>query len=166
MNWFDIFEYRNEKLYWKITPGQRARAGSEVECSPSHEYMQVQYKGKRQGIHRIVWEMACGPIPDGYYVDHVNGDRSDNRVDNLRLATKAENNWNASKRKDNTSGLKGVYWKRQIQKWGACICVFGKQKHLGFFLTAEDAYQTRVEAERFYFGEFAPSEKRKLAATR
>ena len=78
-------------------------------------------------VHRTVWEQYNGPIPAGYEVDHINRDRSNNHIGNLRLASKSDNRCNVGLRADNTSGIKGVYprvihgkqyWYAQIQKQG------------------------------------------------
>lgn len=160
--WFEIFRYREGKLFWKISPMSRVKIGDEAGWLDDKGYLIVQWKGKNYKVHRIIYEMAYGAIPDSYQVDHVNGIRTDNRVDNLRLATNAQNQWNACKRKTNTSGLKGVSWHKQKQKWESYIQIFGKKKPLGLFTTKEEAYAARLEAEKFYHGEFVPSEDRKL----
>jgi hypothetical protein len=77
--------------------------------------------------------------PAGLEVDHINGDKLDNRRANLRLATIGQNRQNAARRKDNTSGVKGVSWKRGENKWRARIVVDGKERHLGLFDRLEDA---------------------------
>ena len=61
----------------------------------------------------VVWERANGPIPDGMWIDHINGDPTDNRLENLRLATASQNNMNMRRRKDNKSGVKGLYWRNR-----------------------------------------------------
>ena len=161
-NWYEIFRYCNGKLYWKISPKTRAKMGDEAGTFNHYGYLQVQWKRKKYQVHRIIYEMAYRKIPDLYQVDHVNGNRADNRVDNLRLATSSQNRWNSCKPKDNTSGLKGICWHKKSQKWQAYIKIFDKLKHLGLFATKEEAYAARIAAEKKYHGEFVPSEDRKL----
>lgn len=162
MNWHEIFRYREGKLFWKISPRPQTKIGDAAGCLDNRGYLVVGWKGKSYRVHRIVYEMAHGTISDSHQVDHVNGLKTDSRVDNLRLATQSQNNWNSCKPKNNTSGLKGVCWNKHAQKWAAQIKIFGKKKFLGYFATKEDAYQARLEAEKFYHGEFVPSEDRKL----
>ena len=161
-NWYEIFRYRDGKLYWKIRSSHRTKIGDEAGSLNGCGYLRVQWKGKSYLVHRIIYEMAYGSIPDSYDIDHVNGIKTDNLVDNLRLATSSQNMWNSCKPKTNTSGLKGVHWHKRDQKWQAEIQIFGKKKHLGYFSTKEDAYAARLEAEKIYHGEFVPSEDRKL----
>lgn len=66
--------------------------------------------GQYSYVHRVVWESAYGPIPDGMWIDHINGDPTDNRLENLRLATVSQNNMNMRRRKDNKAGVKGLCW--------------------------------------------------------
>ena len=87
-------------------------------------------------------------------IDHVNGDPSDNRLCNLREATKSQNMMNIGKIKSNTSGVRGVGWSKASQKWRAYIRVNKKDIHLGLFESIEDAKKARVEAAIKYHGEF------------
>jgi len=161
-NWHELFRYCDGKLYWKSNANRRARIGDKAGSSNSDGYLRIELKGKKYMVHRIIYEMAYGSIPDLYQIDHVNGNRTDNRLDNLRLATLSQNKWNSSKRKDNTSGFKGVSWDKHKQKWRAQINIFNKRKCSGYFSTKEEAYAARLAAEKIYHGEFVPSEDRKL----
>lgn len=72
-------------------------------------YIRTKERGRWEYEHTVVWEKANGPIPEGYEIDHINRDRADNRLENLRLVTRSENNWNQTTRKDNFCGVKGVH---------------------------------------------------------
>lgn len=96
--------------------------------------------------HRVIWAMHYGEWPTGD-VDHINGNRKDNRIANLRAATKGENARNAAKRRDNTSGICGVCWHRHSGKWIARIKADGKSVFLGRFANLEDAVRARKMAE-------------------
>lgn len=100
-------------------------------------------------LHRLLMN-----APEDMFVDHINGDRLDNRLCNLRLCTKSENGRNSVKPKSNTSGLKGVSWHRKSKKWVAQIMINQKQIYLGLHKTKEDAHAAYVEASRKYHGEF------------
>ena len=88
--------------------------------------------------------------------DHIDRNELNNRKYNLRPCTQKENCRNSSKRKDNTSGITGVYWRKDREKWVANIICDNKYYGLGCFLSKEDAIKARLQAEVKYFGEFAP----------
>jgi hypothetical protein len=99
-------------------------------------------------MHRLIF-------PGSEQVDHVNGNGLDNRNANLRGATAAENNHNACKRLDNTSGFKGVYWNTRDRRWRARIEVSGRKIHLGCHDDLEEAARAYDAAARERFGAFA-----------
>lgn len=93
--------------------------------------------------------------PEGMFVDHINGDATDCRRENMRLANRAENGWNRGPNANNASGYKGVFWNSKLQKWHAAIKVNGKNRSLGQFASAEEAAKVYDAAAREHFGEFA-----------
>lgn len=121
-------------------------------------YIVISIYGKLYQAHRVAWLLMNGPIPHGMHIDHINGDRSDNRIANLRLATIQQNNHNRRISVRNTTGLKGVQYrdeKHRNKKWKSTICVSGRIVHLGWFATSEEAHSAYVEAAKRYYGEFA-----------
>jgi len=109
-------------------------------------------------MHRVVWELANGPIPAGFEIDHINhGELGglDNRRSNLRLTTKSLNQANSRKGRNNTSGFKGVWWQRQACKWRVDILVNRKKIHIGYFDDKREAALAYDAAARTHFGEFA-----------
>ncbi len=94
-------------------------------------------------------------FPEGLFVDHINHNTLDNRRENLRIATRKENNRNSKKKAYNKSGYKGVSWNSNTGKWRAQINVDGKVIHLGLFLDPAEAHEAYKAAAILYFGDFA-----------
>lgn len=105
--------------------------------------------------HRLVWIYHYGLIPDGMYVDHINQNRTDDRIENLRLATHGQNLRNIS-RKANRLGVTGVSKDKSIRRYQARIALDGERINLGMFDTAEEAHQAYVEASIRLHGDFSP----------
>lgn len=106
-----------------------------------------------QLLHREI--MNC---PKGMEVDHINGNRLDNRKENLRVCSRIENQRNKKLYKNNTTGAKGIYMhknKNRNKRWQAYIKVNNKKKSLGYFLTREEAAAAYDKAALLYFKEFA-----------
>ena len=102
-------------------------------------------------LHRYIME-----YPENMVVDHINGNKLDNRKSNLRICTDQQNKMNHKTYSNNSAGYPGVSWHKKSGKWRARIQVQGKDIHLGFFDVLEDAIHVRHQAEIDYFGEFAP----------
>ena len=102
-------------------------------------------------MHRLILD-----APSNLQVDHINGDRLDNRKCNLRLATNQQNSFNKGVYKHNKSGVTGVSWQSRDKRWKASIKVNQKLIHLGNFSNKLDAIKARKEAEKCYFGDFRP----------
>lgn len=100
-------------------------------------------------LHRFI--INC---PKDMVVDHINGNRLDNRKENLRICTNQENRFNNKKYETNNSGCTGVSWYKKANKWRARIQVKNKEIHLGLFEKLDDAIKARKEAEIKYFGEY------------
>jgi hypothetical protein len=105
--------------------------------------------GVNYHAHRVAWAIHYGWWPKDQ-LDHINGDRTDNRIDNLREVDGAENHKNQKLSKNNTSGHSGVYWNKPSRKWVAQIQAEGSRIHLGVFGLLEDAIEARIAAELRY----------------
>ncbi len=107
-------------------------------------------------MHRIILERILGrPIVKGECVDHIDGLSLNNRRSNLRVASKSQNASNRGAQSNNTSGVKGVHWRPDHNKWQACITIHKKFKHLGYFVDINDAARCYNEHAKMLFGEFA-----------
>lgn len=132
------------------------RIGSVAGTIESHGYRHVLIDGKTHKAHRIIWLMVYGEWVEypGFEIDHINGDRADNRLCNLRKVTKSANQRNASQRVNNTSGVHGVNWKPKYNstpgdgRWVARIWDGPRHVYLGSFNTLHEAAIARQAAER------------------
>ena len=115
----------------------------------------VRYSSRKDGLCGKRLSRVIMGEPDGKMIDHINVNPLDNRRGNLRTCTNQQNQCNKNKTKSNTSGFKGVYFKKQNQKFVARIGLNGKKKHLGYFATAEAAHEEYKKAAVKYHGEFA-----------
>lgn len=118
----------------------------------------VEPSGKRklQLMHRLILSRILErDLTSKEEVDHVDGNPLNNRRSNLRLANRVQNAANQPKRRNNSSGFKGVSYHRKANKWVARIQIYGKDKYLGLFATAELAHDAYCKAAKEAFGEFA-----------
>lgn len=158
-NWNEIFVYDSESgvLRWKISPSRRVHCGDIAGSRTGKGYLQFTFKGIKYRVHRIIYEMVHGKIPQEREIDHRNGVRSDNRIGNLRPATHPENAANSSLSRRNTSGYKGVFWCKEAGKWEVRMTVLTRRFHFGYFVNKADAIAARLAAEKLHHGEFARS---------
>jgi hypothetical protein len=117
-------------------------------------YFRICINGKRYLAHRLAWLYVYGAMPVKE-LDHKDGDRSNNKISNLRESTSSQNGHNVTKRKTNTSGYKGVVWYPVTRKWGASIWYENKKYSLGYFYKIEDAAKAYNDASVKLAGEFA-----------
>jgi hypothetical protein len=106
-------------------------------------------------VHVLVWLLCKGAIPVGFEIDHADRDDSNNRVENLRLATGSENQRNRGAQRNNTTGFKGVSFDRRTKRYSASIAVHGRQIWLGRFDSKQAAARAYQDAARLHHGEFA-----------
>jgi hypothetical protein len=136
-------------LTWKPRDGNACfnskLAGKPAFAQPSDGYLIGRLGGKNYKSHRVAWAIFHGTWPDGQ-IDHINGDRSDNRIANLRCVANAVNSKNQKKRSTNKSGEPCVNWFARDQKWWVKITADGHQKHIGYFDTIRDAVSARNAA--------------------
>lgn len=138
-------------LRWIRSNSNVRTAGSVAGYKSSAGYWYVTFQRKQIKAHRLVYFLTHGVWPPSHMIiDHRNRVRGDNRPDNLRLATKAQNCQNTKRRSDNTSGYKGVNFHRQYGWWQVTI----QGRYLGVFKTIEEAVEVRRAAEAAVFGEF------------
>jgi hypothetical protein len=139
---------------WNQRMSNYCHAGRVAGHVNPHGYRAIAIDRCMYLAHRLAWFYVRGewPIRD---IDHINSDKLDNRICNLRIATESQNGGNSRLSKRNTSGFKGVYWNNDMQKWHAQIHVKRRRIHLGLFHTPQEAGDSYKKAALRYFGEFA-----------
>lgn len=151
-----ILNYNPETgvFIWKIKPAQNIKVGQQAGCLNKNGYIQISILNKRYYAHRLAWLYTYGSFPTEH-IDHVNGVRNDNRIKNIRVANRFENAQNSTKKKNNSSGYKGVNWDTARNKWRAKIMINGKSTHIGIFDKPEDAAKAYDVAAQQAHGSFA-----------
>lgn len=150
----ELFSYDPEtgNLHWRERPSMKVMAG-DAAGNRLGEYLQITIDTRRYMAHRLVWLHVTGRWPKEQ-IDHINGKKSDNRFENLREATAAENTRNRKPHKGKRFGLKGISQHGE-NSFRAMIWVNGKNRHLGSFPTKEEAAEAYRRAARKHFGGFA-----------
>lgn len=134
--------------------GGRRVEGKIAGSRNSSGYILIHLNGAKYRAHRLAWLYIHHTWP-GKMLDHINGNKSDNRISNLRLATRSQNFCNRGKNSNNTSGYKGVSWNKRDKNWTVHICVNRKQRHGGSFKVKEDAVLAYNKLAVRYHGAFA-----------
>lgn len=149
-----LFDYcpTNGTLIWRVNRrGRFARQG--VVAGNAGRYVRIAVDCKQYSAHSLIWLWHYGTYPNE--LDHINQNKHDNRIENLRLCSRSQNTGNVGLRSTNTTGFRGVWFAKHANKWRASIKVNGVSKHLGYFNTPELAAFAYDQAARIHFGEFA-----------
>jgi hypothetical protein len=139
MKWADLFFYKDGTLYRNKHINARYPFGEKVGHTNTEGYILVWVGKKRFRAHRIIYEMHFGDIPDGFEVDHIDRNRSHNRIENLRLVNRSFNNLNISTRKDNKTGFTGVSFNKRRNKYIAQIRYNNMITTIGQYDSPEEA---------------------------
>lgn len=132
--------YKDGELWWKTKFTNACKIDKPIGSDKGNGYLVFRVGGKVYRVHRAIWCYHYGEWPT-VDVDHINGNRSDNRIENLRLATRTQNNYNRSSTPGSSSKYKGVY-KRRGNKWVAEIWKNKKKYYLGSFDCEVEAAKT------------------------
>ena len=149
----ELFAYKDNQLFWRSKRNPMIDLSKPAGTLNTKGYLRIGINGKIYYAHRFVFLMHHGYLPE--QIDHIDGNRANNAIENLRPATNSQNQQNRAKQKTNTSGYKGVHWRKDAGKWQAQIAINGKRKHLGYFDTAEQAHEAYCKTAIELHGEFA-----------
>ena len=147
---YNLFDYKNGQLFWKIKPSYRIHKNT-IAGTWNNGYCFVSINKKKYLVHRFIFMMHNGYLPN--FIDHIDGNPSNNLIDNLRPATKSENACNRKLSIINKSGIKNVNWKKN--KWCVQIQINKQKKHIGYFKDLDLAELVASEARDKYHGQFA-----------
>jgi hypothetical protein len=150
----DMFEDGKRSTGWRCKNWNSYFSGRYAGTICQEGYLRITLYRRVYLAHRLAWLIMTGEWPT-HHIDHIDGDRSNNKFSNLRVATHAENLRNRGANSNNTSGHKGVYWHKRARKWAASIKSDHGYSHLGLFNDKESAANAYAEAARELHGEFA-----------
>jgi len=150
-----LFYYKDGKLYNRVSRGSAIK-DSEAGYIAEDGYRRVRVDGKYLYVHRLVWFLlTLKEVPEDLFIDHIDGNRLNNNINNLRLATALENQYNKARQSNGTSQYKGVWYDKAKDCWKASIRFKDKRHYIGQFETELDAALAYDEYAKRIQGEFA-----------
>lgn len=151
----ELFAYNAETgIFKRRVRTSNAVGAGDIAGSLSDGYLRICIDGQSYKAHRLAWYYVHGTWPSGQ-LDHINGNRSDNRIANLREATQSEQNANAGRRSDNTTGYRGVSFHKASGKYTARVMRGGKLVYASYHDAPEDAATAYRAASLAHHGKFA-----------
>jgi hypothetical protein len=148
----ELFDYKDGDLYWKIDVAKNIKAGRKAGVFDNFKYVLITINRKIYKAHHIVWIFHYGYKPK--MLDHIDGNRSNNKISNLREATNAQNQFNRKINSNSKSGVRGVTWCKKSKKWKAQCGLNGEYHYFGVFDNVLDAKKVVQEFQQRHFGEF------------
>lgn len=155
-----LLRMEGDRLYWnrrtkELHENDRGRRIFNTIYAEKEAFTNINPTGYRRGrifgknylAHRVIWAIHYGEWPK-LHIDHINGNKLDNRIENLRDVDNSENQRNHPLRKNNKSGVVGVSWDSGCLRWKSQICINGRNTYLGVFKNFEDAKECRRLAEK------------------
>jgi hypothetical protein len=151
----EFFTHVDGKLYWKkVSHASKASLiGKEAGSIHPTGYRYVTWLNKSHKVHRLIFLLEHGYLPSE--IDHINNDRLDNRLENLRPASRSENQCNRFLLSSNSSGYQGVNWHKHAKSWYVRVMKNGKSHIIGYYKDLELAGLVSQEARILYHGKFA-----------
>lgn len=154
----ELFSYSvvTGELYRKVQTAQRTKAGDVAgSVNKVDGYRRIVVDSQMYKASRLIWKLVTGEDPLDSYVDHIDGNRSNDSWHNLRLVTLRQNAWNVQAHRDSKSGVKGVVWSERHRNFRAEIMANGCKRHLGVFPTAAEAAAAYAKAAKQLHGDYA-----------
>lgn len=150
-----LFQYNKAtgNFIRKVKTAIATNVGDKSGYTNRQGYVQMRVHGKTYQAHSLAWLYVFGEIPE--LIDHIDGNRSNNAIANLRIADKSINGFNREKKSDSSSVFKGVLWSKKYGKWESKINAEGKRKHLGYFHCEQEAAHAYNKAAIELHGEYA-----------
>lgn len=150
-----LFEYNSVTGVFvrKVKTAIATKVGEVAGCLDSEGYVHIRVMGKSYRAHKLAWLYVYGDMPK--LIDHIDGNKSNNAICNLRLADKSKNGFNRKKTPVFSSIFKGVVWSKKYQKWEAKINAGGKRHYLGYFHCEHEAAHAYNKAAIELHGEYA-----------
>jgi hypothetical protein len=149
------YDCKSGVFYWAKTLSNRARKGSIAGSTCKSGYVRIAIAGEMYSAHRIAWAIHHGDTD--LEIDHVDGAKGNNKLSNLRLATRSQNMANVGITRSNASGFKGVSFHKRAKKWVASGRVDGVRKYIGLFETPQDAHVAYIASVANQYGNFFQS---------
>ena len=145
-----LFYYADGMLLRKKLRNTRWKAGSRAGSLNKNGYRMVNINSVGYLEHRVIWTIVNGEIPEGAQIDHIDGNTTNNKIENMRLALNGykDNGQNLKTMSSNTSGYSGVSWNNSANKWASRIGIDGKRKFIGYFDTAEEAHNAYLKFKK------------------
>jgi len=149
-------------LHWLVDRPNAAKSGHIAGSQDRNRYIRLEIDQIKLAAHRVAWALHTGSWPpDHMQIDHINGIKTDNRPENLRLADNSQNQ-SSSKSRPGKSGLRGVYWAPKMGRWRAKIMKDKKTIHIGYFDDKKQAHDAYCAAAMEIHGEFMNTQSRSL----
>jgi hypothetical protein len=147
---------------WKRKPSPNRSAGSEAGYITNYGYRTISLNGTAYKAHRLAWLITYGTWPD--LIDHIDSNRANNAINNLREATTSENSRNQDIGSRNSSGTRCVYWHSTKKRWVVKVILNGKDYYGGSFISLGDAEKASEKLRRELHGDFYRESERQGAA--
>ena len=149
----ELFDYKDGNLIWKFAKSRRVKTGDIAGYLAHEGYIDIGVDGGIYKAHRLIYFYHNGYFP--LFIDHIDGNRSNNKIQNLRSATISQNAMNQKISTKNSSGVKGVYWHKRDKKWVVQLKVNFKRHYFGYFNDKKAAELVAVEATNKLHKEFS-----------
>ncbi len=155
----EIFNYDQDgHLLWRKQLGSRTPINGRAGCFNAYGYVVIRVDKRLYQASRLIYLWHFGSL-NGMEIDHQDGNPANNKIENLRLCTRSQNNSNKGLPAASTTGFKGVSYEKNRKMYEASITCHNKKKHLGYFCEPQDAALAYNKAATIYFGEFAKLNK-------